>query len=356
MVLVTLEFLVAMGVTLLLSKPIQYVSKKYEQWQTMDLVECEKLTPEMIMAPLKLNFFTVSCYARLASIALLFFAITGITGKPFFYAVLRWTVSITALITCVSAFNNRYRKLSPAILIFTVIFNPIVPFHFSRNIWHLIDFVSIILFCFSLSIIKEKSPIEAKYDPKDVKSQNLVNAFCDYVVQLTALHHVGKELFEDSDAQKLMEQTAKQFFLDINRVWIDHFLLEIAKITDPAQSGMNGKYDNFTIANIIGSINWPQDTFRELSRLNKSVNLFRRYILKARNKLLAHYDKNVYLSGKTLGGFPEGEDDKLMPYLHQIANLFHKACFDSIRGDINVVMPGDVLDLKGALERAIVVQ
>jgi hypothetical protein len=77
--LVFLEGLVAMGVTVLFFKPIQYVSKKYDQWQAMDLAECEKLTIEKVTAPLKLNLFMVSCYLRLASIVILFITMTGLS-------------------------------------------------------------------------------------------------------------------------------------------------------------------------------------------------------------------------------------------------------------------------------------
>jgi len=76
----------------------------------------------------------------------------------YFYIAVRWIISLTALITSICAFNNRYRKISLLILIVVFIFNPIVPLYFSRKIWQLIDLLMIVLFIFSLNIIKEKPP------------------------------------------------------------------------------------------------------------------------------------------------------------------------------------------------------
>ncbi len=191
-----------------------------------------------------------------------------------------------------------------------------------------------------------------KMNPQDEGARQIVKKFCNYVVQLKAIHHIYKELFDDDEAIRLMEQTAKAFFLDINRIIVNYFLLEIAKITDPATSKYN-KQENFTVANIIQSIDWPRNVIDELRRLNDFVNDFRRYVVDVRNKVLAHYDKDVLLSNAVLGGFPEGQDEKLINTLEKMANALHEACFGHIFGEIIVTMPGDVLDLKKALKRGL---
>lgn len=189
-----------------------------------------------------------------------------------------------------------------------------------------------------------------KSNPNDDSARRMVKEFCNYVVKLRAIHHIGRELFEDDEARALMEQTAKQFFLDINRILISHFLLEVAKITDPPKSK---GHENFTVATILQSIDWPKNVYDDLRRLNNLVNTFRKYIVVARHKVLAHYDKETSLSWTVLGEFPEREDEKLMDALEEMANILHEACFGSIFGSITVTMPGDVLDLKSALRRAV---
>ena len=191
-----------------------------------------------------------------------------------------------------------------------------------------------------------------KSNPEDESARIIVKKFCECVVELRAIHHIGRELFEDNAARILMEQTAKQFFLDINRILISHFLLEVAKITEPEST--HNRHEDFTVANILRSIDWPSDVCDDLHRLSGLVNTFRnKYIKDARNKLLAHYDKETFLSGSVLGGFPVREDEKLMDALEEMANVLHEACFGSIFGEITVTMPGDVHDLKSALRRAV---
>jgi len=102
-----------------------------------------------------------------------------------------------------------------------------------------------------------------KINPKDVAARKMVEEFCHYVVGLKAIHRIGKELFENNECRKLMEQTAISFFRDINKILIKYFILETAKITDPAVT--NNKYENFTIANMLETINWPESIASAIS-------------------------------------------------------------------------------------------
>ena len=165
------------------------------------------------------------------------------------------------------------------------------------------------------------------------------------------MHHIYHELFDDG-TWSLMEQTAHAFFLDLNNILADYFLIEVAKLTDPATS-FGGKRDNFTVANLIETVDWPSDCLQEIKKLNETVLSFRKYIEPARNRLLAHYDKTTVLSGDLLGGFPEGEDQKLLDVLEQICNVLHKAAFGGILGDMVPYHSGDVSYFKKALRMAV---
>lgn len=182
------------------------------------------------------------------------------------------------------------------------------------------------------------------------EASELVKKFCNKVFRFHVMHHTYKELFEDEDAQILMENTANHFFSDLNTILQYNLLLEFAKITDPAKTG---KYENFTIDNLIESIDWPDDVHSTLTSLNDKTKKFRGYIIDARHKLLAHMDKGVHLSDEVLGGFPEGEEGSFLRTLVEICETTHKACFDSIYGKIVVTSEGDVFDLKKSLKRAL---
>jgi hypothetical protein len=59
------------------------------------------------------------------------------------------------------------------------------------------------------------------------------------------------------------------------------------------------------------------------------------------------------MTSNALGGFPKGEDKRLLEVLEQLCNLLHKAAFGEILGDMVSNHPGDVLDLKKALKRSL---
>jgi hypothetical protein len=180
----------------------------------------------------------------------------------------------------------------------------------------------------------------------------LVKLFCDFVFRLKQVHYIYRELFEDDNTRPLTEGTAPAFFSDLNNILVDYFLLEVAKLTDPATSSA-GKRENFTVANLIETIEWSPDCLHEIEKLNDTVLSFRKHIEPPKNRLLAHYDKTTVVSGVSLGGFPEGEDQKLLDVLERMCNVLHEAAFGEILGDMVPYHLGDVSDLKKALKRAI---
>jgi hypothetical protein len=147
-----------------------------------------------------------------------------------------------------------------------------------------------------------------------------------------------------------MEKTALTFFADMNRILQCYLLLEFAKITDPPRTG---KKENFTVDNLIKSINWPQETRDRLTPLGDKTRGFRRHILGARNKLLAHTDKEIFLNDKTLGEFPEGKDEAFLQTLQEVCDVSHEACFGRIFGQMVLVKPGDVINFRRMLEHAV---
>jgi len=184
----------------------------------------------------------------------------------------------------------------------------------------------------------------------DGAAKSIVHKFCHQVVWLLNVRRIYAELFEDEQSQVLMKKTASSFFGDIRRIMHGYLLLEFAKITDRAKTS---EKENFTIDNLIESIEWPPDTQEELEALRDKTKSFRDYILPARNKLLAHTDKETFLADGTLGKFPEGEDEVFLETLQRFCDFTYKACFGTIFGQIITAQPGDVSDLKGALEKAV---
>jgi hypothetical protein len=188
--------------------------------------------------------------------------------------------------------------------------------------------------------------------PQDDDTRELVTSFCRHILWLRSLHYIYRELFEGDDSRSLMERTALAFFQNLNKILVDYILLEVGKLTDPATSSV-GNRENFTVANLIETVEWSPDCRQEIDKLNETVQSFRKHIKIVRNRLLAHYDKRTVTSGYSLGDFPEGEDEKLLQALERICNVMHEAAFGEIYGDMVPQQDGDVLDLKKALSKAI---
>jgi hypothetical protein len=187
----------------------------------------------------------------------------------------------------------------------------------------------------------------------DETAKLMVKKFCNHVLWLRVVRHDFEELFENEDATILRERTAPSFFADLNRILHSYLLLDFVKITDPKTSGRKQEQENFTLDNLIESINWPQDVLERLRSLSGKARAFRRRIRDARNKLLAHADKEIFLTDTTLGEFPEGEDEMFLGTLEEVCNITHEVCFGQIFGQMSVVAPGDVISLKRALANAV---
>jgi len=184
----------------------------------------------------------------------------------------------------------------------------------------------------------------------DETTKKIVEKFCGQVHRLRNVRRLYKELFENEQARILMERTAHSFFADLNVILHSYLLLEFAKITDPAETRDK---ENFTVDNLILSIDWPNGIRDNLTSLSEKTKGFRRRILNARHKLLAHSDKETFLAGGRLGDFPEGEEEVFLKTLQKICDLTHEACFGRIYGDMLPTMSGDVINFKRTLESAI---
>ena len=194
-----------------------------------------------------------------------------------------------------------------------------------------------------------------KLKPTDKAACEMVENFCGYFIGLKAKLNIYEELFEDDEAKLLMEKTAKAFFLDFNEIIVSCLLLEFAKITDrECSKTREGERENCTVNNLINVVDWPDNTKKRLEELKKETESFHSLIEPARNRLLAHYDKESFLSNAVLGTFTSDEGIKFVKALEEICNITHQACFGSIVGDIVVSMPGDVQELKETLRKALV--
>jgi len=186
---------------------------------------------------------------------------------------------------------------------------------------------------------------DKKLNHEDEEAKQIIKRFCDMVFWLKDVHYIFHELVDEEDSRRLLERTAHTFFLDINNIVADCFLLEVAKLSDPATSSV-GKRENFTLDNLVETILWPDEYEKRIRKQKDTVQSFRQDINEARNRLLAHYDKSLIMNGDVLGSFTEGKDREVMKALEEICDLMHHAAFGVIYGEMVPQCSGDVLDLR----------
>lgn len=103
-----------------------------------------------------------------------------------------------------------------------------------------------------------------------------------------------------------MVRTAGIFFGDLNRVLIEYVILQVCKITDPAQDIR--KNDNHTIAFLLDHYGLSGDA--KLAAIAAKLKAFGDKLRPARNKLISHADRATILAQPVLGAATDAEWDE----------------------------------------------
>jgi hypothetical protein len=117
-----------------------------------------------------------------------------------------------------------------------------------------------------------------------------VQAFANSCVLLRSQWEHFRVLFEGSNLKReLLQTTAPTFFGDLNRLFIEHLVLHICRLTDNAQ--MSG-HQNLTVKFLIehSDFSAPLDTLDKVNRIGASIDDFRKKLLPARHRFMSHLD------------------------------------------------------------------
>jgi hypothetical protein len=151
-----------------------------------------------------------------------------------------------------------------------------------------------------------------------------VKKFIDYCVILRAFWIHYQTIFEGSELQReLLQNTAHKFFSDLNRMLIEHLILQICKLTDPELT--MGKR-NLTIPFLVKNADFagtPRD-MTKLKRITARIDKFRKRILSARNRLISHLDLDAAFGRKSLGGAPVTAWRKFWLDLQDLVAILYK--------------------------------
>jgi hypothetical protein len=153
--------------------------------------------------------------------------------------------------------------------------------------------------------------------------------FANHCVFMRSIYLHGRTLFESSTVKdkERMTRAAATFFGDLNRMFVEYTILQVCKITDPAQDFR--KNDNHTIAFLLKHYDFSSDptTLRRLNELDGRLQAFRQMLLPARNKLISHSDRQAIRTGQSLGGAPQSEWDDFWLNLQSAVCIIYEKVF-----------------------------
>jgi len=163
---------------------------------------------------------------------------------------------------------------------------------------------------------------------KRVDSQDKEEIFWLFFEECSNLRRLWDEyifLYETSESHReLLDKVAKNFFEDLQEIFIEYILLNICKITDPAHSRQD---DNLTVQYILELVGPETAEQLGLDKLSGRIRSFSDDIRSARNKIIVHTDKETAISGKMLGASSKEAVDSFWRNLQEFAKKVSKHYF-----------------------------
>jgi hypothetical protein len=129
-----------------------------------------------------------------------------------------------------------------------------------------------------------------------------VRKFTNIYVSARSFYLHFQKIYEDRGDAGIAElaRVAPIFFGDLSAMLKEHIIMNACKITDPARTR---KSHNQTTNFFIEHCDFSADPERgqAVSRLSEQMNVFRQRLEPARNKIIAHSDRDTILAQVNLG-------------------------------------------------------
>jgi len=160
----------------------------------------------------------------------------------------------------------------------------------------------------------------------EAKKKEDIKVFADACAFSRSVYLHFRTLYETStdDDRARMGRAAEILFGDLHQIFVEYIILQICKITDPANDFK--KNDNHTVAFLLKHYGLTGDAKigPRLTELDQKTQAFRQKLLPARNKLISHADRDAILAGDKLGGAPQAEWDQFWLDLEELVNIIHE--------------------------------
>ena len=148
---------------------------------------------------------------------------------------------------------------------------------------------------------------------------------CQWVYNCWAFH---VNLFHNvpSNLDSLSQEASYEFnetpygicLFHLQEVSLKFVILEISKLHDPPTQG---KYKNLSIELFEKHVSWTKGEEIEVAKIIAELSPSAKKIKPARDKIIAHNDREIIVTEKDLDGFFEGEDDRYFEFLGKLCTL-----------------------------------
>jgi hypothetical protein len=173
-----------------------------------------------------------------------------------------------------------------------------------------------------------------------------VRDFLGHCSYIKSLYTLAMRIWRDSDDTErgLMESVSPSFVLDFGQVISEYLVLAACRITDAANDGK--KNENFTVEFFVNCFPPNSQTFQTLEDLRRTMDGFRKKILPARHKIVAHADRAAIRKGEPLGAAEWKEWEHFWSALKTFVNVLNERALGTpydidiagVRGDAEMLL------------------
>jgi hypothetical protein len=159
---------------------------------------------------------------------------------------------------------------------------------------------------------------------RSIATKEDVRDFADQCLLLRSEWAHFLMLFTGSKLKReLLEISAPKFFNDLYRLFVEHFVQHVCRLTDNAQT-MGRR--NLTVKFLIehSDFSTAPGTLDELRRICEPIHSFRDLILEARNRYISHLDLETVRLGDPLGRASLGRWQQFWLDLEVFLDLMHR--------------------------------
>lgn len=143
-----------------------------------------------------------------------------------------------------------------------------------------------------------------------------IEFFIKHCLETLLIYRHYQILLGTESHHELLHSIAPIFFNDLNSMMKKHIILQVCQITDPEKTWDK---NNLTIEFLV---NRSDGALRKnLEPIAQRIHNFTKKIKPARNKIIAHLDRDTILNGKYLGAANQNDWDKFWVDLEEFMKL-----------------------------------